>query len=70
MPFGMNHACSADVAKNSTASGNRRGVVKFPKLVAGWEACKDREAPAYSTVTLLARFLGWSTSQPRRRAMW
>ena len=26
--------------------------------------------PLYSTVTLLARFLGWSTSQPRRTAMW
>lgn len=25
---------------------------------------------AYSTVTLLARFLGLSTSQPRRTAMW
>ncbi len=24
----------------------------------------------YSTVTDLARFLGWSTSQPRRTAMW
>ena len=24
---------------------------------------------AHSTVTLLARFLGWSTSQPRRTAM-
>src|SRR5262245_2767653 len=25
--------------------------------------------PLYSTVTLFARFLGWSTSQPRRTAM-
>ena len=25
---------------------------------------------AYSTVTLFARFRGWSTSQPRRTAMW
>ena len=25
---------------------------------------------SYSTVTLLAKFLGWSTSQPRRTAMW
>jgi len=25
---------------------------------------------SYSTVTLLARFLGWSTSQPRMTAMW
>ena len=24
----------------------------------------------YSTVTLLARFRGWSTSQPRSTAMW
>jgi hypothetical protein len=24
----------------------------------------------YSTVTLLARFRGWSTSQPRRVATW
>ena len=24
----------------------------------------------YSTVTDFARFLGWSTSQPRRTAMW
>jgi hypothetical protein len=24
----------------------------------------------YSTVTVLARFRGWSTSQPRRTAMW
>jgi hypothetical protein len=24
----------------------------------------------YSTVTLFARFLGWSTSQPRRTATW
>ena len=28
------------------------------------------KGPRYSTVTLLARFLGWSTSQPRRIAMW
>jgi hypothetical protein len=26
-------------------------------------------AAAYSTVTLLARFLGWSTSHPRSSAM-
>jgi hypothetical protein len=26
-------------------------------------------APGYSTVTDFARFLGWSTSQPRRTAM-
>ena len=26
--------------------------------------------PTYSTVTLLARLRGWSTSQPRRTAMW
>jgi hypothetical protein len=28
-----------------------------------------QSAPLYSTVTDLARFLGWSTSQPRRTAM-
>jgi hypothetical protein len=28
-----------------------------------------REAAVYSTVTLLARLRGWSTSQPRRSAM-
>src|SRR5262245_35339879 len=33
----MNHVCSTVVAKNSTASGNRRGVVKFPKA-RGWLA--------------------------------
>jgi hypothetical protein len=26
--------------------------------------------PDYSTVTLLARFRGWSTSRPREAAMW
>ena len=30
----------------------------------------DRTRPAYSTVTLLARLRGWSTSQPRMTAMW
>jgi hypothetical protein len=30
----------------------------------GWRPA----APSYSTVTDLARFLGWSTSQPRRTA--
>ena len=29
-----------------------------------------RRNRCYSTVTLFARFLGWSTSQPRRTAMW
>jgi hypothetical protein len=29
-----------------------------------------QEITIYSTVTLFARFLGWSTSQPRRTAMW
>ncbi len=30
------------------------------------EPPESRARPCYSTVTLLARFLGWSTSQPRR----
>ncbi|KUK26140.1 MAG: hypothetical protein XD60_1702 [Acetothermia bacterium 64_32] len=30
-------------------------------------SCPDR---CHSTVTVLARFLGWSTSVPRSRAMW
>ena len=29
----------------------------------------EKIQPPYSTVTLFARFLGWSTSQPRRTAM-
>jgi hypothetical protein len=29
-----------------------------------------RPASSYSTVTLFARFLGWSTSVPRRTAIW
>ena len=34
-----------------------------PRIVAGG-------SDAYSTVTLLARLRGWSTSQPRSSAMW
>ena len=38
------------------------------------QAERDRTLPpgprAHSTVTLFARFRGWSTSQPRRTAMW
>ena len=42
----------------------------------GVRAARDSEKErrirtcSYSTVTLFARFLGWSTSQPRRTAMW
>ena len=38
------------------------------RLLFGIEA-REEIQPPYSTVTLLARFRGWSTSQPRRTAM-
>ncbi|MBI5469642.1 MAG: hypothetical protein HY891_10970, partial [Deltaproteobacteria bacterium] len=31
---------------------------------------RERHGSFYSTVTLLARFLGWSTSVPLRTAIW
>jgi hypothetical protein len=33
-------------------------------------AARRPPAATYSTVTLLARFRGWSTSHPRRTARW
>jgi len=47
-------------------------------LIAGWavdrlvliHCCCLAGRRFYSAVTLFARFLGWSTSQPRRTAMW
>ena len=38
--------------------------------VVGCSRAAAKPPLSYSTVTLLARFLGWSTSQPRRTAMW
>src|SRR2546430_12200671 len=41
----------------------------YSSLIAAGSAGRTRPT-AYSTVTLFARFLGWSTSQSRSRAMW
>jgi len=52
-----------------------RGEIHFIHTYVGRGFSRARrdagaEAPAYSTVTLFARFRGWSTSHPRRTAMW
>ncbi len=50
--------------------------MEHTKLVAGKDLrdraafCESVPSPSYSTVTLLARLRGLSTSQPRTRAMW
>lgn len=40
-----------------------KGAIPFPMS-------KSVEVKNYSTVTDFARFLGWSTSNPRKAAMW
>ena len=47
---------------------------QHPKIFLGGDhmtftLCENRVVNFYSTVTLLARFLGWSTSRPRITAM-
>lgn len=62
--------CNAGVLKRA------RQVVclftPFPPRVRGAKGMSDKRdnrIARYSTVTLFARFRGWSTSQPRRTAM-
>ena len=55
------------------AAGSESGSVSHALLSS--ETVRENPEPArsnltYSTVTLLARFRGLSTSQPRRTAMW
>ena len=62
------HAGGKPIGSHRSASGETR-----PK---GWRVSRFRcqrmsvEAAGYSTVTDFARLRGWSTSQPRRTAMW
>lgn len=64
------------ITGNSDACGRRReqgdGLAPFdhPAKRTRETVGERRENCIYSTVTLFARFLGWSTSQPRRTAMW
>ena len=46
-----------------------RGL-RFKLYVLSSANCGKTLKTYYSTVTLLARFLGWSTSLPRSTAMW
>ena len=55
--LGVRHALR-QVAKGKARRASTPGLSSF------WSAA------AYSTVTDLARLRGWSTSQPRRTAMW
>ena len=56
-------------ARDSTADHDRRSRRADARALARVPKADGRLTMAvYSTVTLLARFLGWSTSQPRRTA--
>ncbi len=57
-----------------TQSGIKRAACQEPGVRGYCSAAKirseDRSDRRYSTVTVLARLRGWSTSQPRHTAMW
>jgi hypothetical protein len=47
---------------------HREKMRKIPTILS--DIRRHRPLPVYSTVTLFARFLGWSTSVPLKLAMW
>ena len=60
--------CPSRCSLAAWASGSRRCDGQMPGV---WEPLvTDGRWPAHSTVTDLARFRGWSTSQPRWTATW
>jgi hypothetical protein len=65
---------SFDAYRGVTRPGLRRRTLRYVEVErAEGQRREARKAPRsqdYSTVTDLARFLGWSTSVPSRFAMW
>lgn len=55
-------------AFNLSAMWHREKMRKIPTILS--DIRRHRPLPVYSTVTLFARFLGWSTSVPLKLAMW
>ena len=54
---------------DATDAGVTGGMLTTSQSTPEAAARRRRRAP-YSTVTLFARFRGWSTSHPRRTATW
>jgi hypothetical protein len=54
----------------TTMKPSRRWDTQVVKIWATRPTNQGNEVNLYSDVTLFAKFLGWSTSQPRWTAMW
>lgn len=63
-----NESNKSNDSKDSDGKGNGKGDVK---RAAAPEGGRRRDAyPSYSTVTVFARFRGWSISRSSMSAMW